>query len=88
MKNPCQSSPSPRVRNRNVDVTGKRVVRAGCVVEFTGGANGANGSPLVAQRVRVDRVRDGSFWCLGWATPAFTPCCRVRVVSRNEGKAV
>lgn len=54
----------------NLDATRMRVVKRGCVVEFPGG-----------HRVRVARVRLGSFWPDGLDSPSFTPCCRVKVVA-------
>jgi hypothetical protein len=61
---------SPHFKRSNLDATGLRVVRKGCVVEF----------PHTGQRETVVRVRMGSFWVPGFSSPAFTPCSRVQVV--------
>lgn len=72
---PCGSSlaanPGPRVSTpSNLDSTGMRIVKRGCVVEWPSGST-----------ARVSRVRLGSFWADGYQFPSFTPCNRVRVVS-------
>lgn len=54
----------------NLDSTGMRCVKRGSVVEYPGGFT-----------ARVVRVRLGSFWADGYASPSFTPCSRVRVIS-------
>lgn len=68
------SAPGPGVSTlsnvSNLDATGLRIVKRGCVVEWPGGAT-----------ARVARVRLGSFWADGYTEPSFTPCSRVKVVS-------
>lgn len=65
---------SPSVKNSNLDATGMRLVRRGCVVEF----------PHTGVRARVVKVRMGEFWT-DYAPPpsaaSFSPCCAVRVVA-------
>lgn len=52
----------------NLDCSGLRIVKRGCVVEFPGGAT-----------ARVTRVRNGQFWHCGRFS--FTPCRSVRVIA-------
>jgi len=64
------------LKNRNLDVTGRLVVKRGSTVQFPFSDQWERG----AWSVKVDRVRDGAFWHSGFATPSFLPCCRVRVI--------
>lgn len=67
----CAANPGPGASTpSNLDSTGLRVVKRGCVVEWPSGAT-----------ARVAKVRLGSFWADGYQAPSFTPCNRVRVVS-------
>lgn len=66
-----KSDGSRPVRASNLDSTGTRVVRKGCVVEFPGGATG-----------RVTKVLTGHFWHDGCHTAySYTRCRDVRVVA-------
>lgn len=60
-------------KKSNLDATGTRLVRKGCVVEY----------PLSGCTARVVKVRSGQFWPAGKAdgAPSFVPCSAVRVVA-------
>jgi hypothetical protein len=60
-------------KKSNLDATGMRIVRKGCVVEY----------PKSGCTARVVRVRLGQFWPAGKAdgSPSFLPCSQVRVVA-------
>jgi hypothetical protein len=60
-------------KKSNLDATGMRIVRKGCVVEY----------PKSGCTARVVKVRLGQFWPAGKAdgAPSFLPCSQVRVVA-------
>jgi hypothetical protein len=61
------------LKKSNLDATGMRIVRKGCVVEY----------PKSGCTARVVKVRLGQFWPAGKAdgAPSFLPCSQVRVVA-------